>query len=95
MTEYVAALPRPSTVVASPSCPTAFPPNLLDSPNDHVAGVVFKHTMMAHLELTGKFYGLLDSVTNDATPPRAIHPLNPGRVRVKLNKAVFPYLIDH
>jgi hypothetical protein len=28
-------------------------------------------------------------------PPRAIYPLNPGRVRVKLDKSAFPYKLSH
>jgi Phage portal protein len=38
---------------------------------------------------------LLDGVKSDMDQPRAIYLLNPGRVRVKLNKSVFPYVIDH
>ncbi len=38
---------------------------------------------------------LLDGVKNDSVKPRAIYPLNPGRVRVKLNKATFPYKLSH
>ena len=51
--------------------------------------------MMAHLELAGNFYGLLDGVKSDTDQPRPIYPLNPGRVRVKLNKTTFPFKIDH
>jgi HK97 family phage portal protein len=60
-----------------------------------MTGIELKYTMMAHLELAGNFYGLLDGVKSDTDQPRAIYPLNPGRVRVKLNKTTFPFKIDH
>jgi hypothetical protein len=47
------------------------------------------------LELTGNCYWLLDGVTDAMSPPRAIYPLNPGRVRVKLDKTSFPYKLSH
>ncbi len=68
---------------------------LLDGVNEHMTGPELKYVTMAHLELTGNFYWLLDGVKSDTDQPRAIYPLNPGRVRVKLNKTVFPYKIDH
>jgi HK97 family phage portal protein len=68
---------------------------LLDGINERMTGIEFKYTMMAHLELTGNFYCLLDGVTSDTTPPRALYPLNPGGVRVKLDKSTFPYKLSH
>jgi hypothetical protein len=65
--------------------------DLLDGINQQMTGIEFRYTMMAHLELTGNFYCLLDGVTNETTPPRALHPLNPGSVRVKVDKTSFPY----
>jgi hypothetical protein len=69
--------------------------NLLDGVNESMTGIELKYTMMAHLELTGNCFWLLDGVTDDKTPPRAIYPLNSGRVRVKLNKESFPYKLSH
>lgn len=69
--------------------------NLLDSPNEHMTGIEFKYTLFSHLELTGNFYGYLDGVSNPTGKPRAIYPLNPGRVRVKLDKSSFPYKLSH
>jgi HK97 family phage portal protein len=68
---------------------------LLEGVNETMTGIELKYTIMSHLELTGNFFGYLDGVSNDITPPRAIYPLNPGRVRVKLNKSSFPYKISH
>jgi HK97 family phage portal protein len=68
---------------------------LLEGVNEHMTGIELKYTMMAHLDLTGNCYWLLDGVKDDMTPPRAIYPLNPGRVTVKLNKDVFPYKLSH
>jgi HK97 family phage portal protein len=68
---------------------------LLDGVNEHMTGPELKYVTMAHLELTGNFFWLLDGVNSDRDKPRAIYPLNPGRVKVKLNKSVFPYKISH
>ena len=68
---------------------------LLDGVNERMTGIELKYVTMSHLELTGNCYWLLDGVTDDRTPPRAIYPLDPGRVRVHLQKDVFPYKLDH
>ena len=68
---------------------------LLDGVNEHMTGPELKYVTMAHLELTGNFYWLLDGVSSDRDKPRAIYPLNPGRVRVKLNKSSFPFKLSH
>jgi Phage portal protein len=69
--------------------------DLLDSPNEYMTGIELKYTVMAHLELTGNFYGLLEGVKDATSPPRALYALNPGRMRVKLDKSVFPYRLSH
>jgi hypothetical protein len=68
---------------------------LLEGVNETRTGIELKYVTMAHLELTGNCYWLLDGVNNDTDQPRAIYLLNPGRVRVKLNKTSFPFKIDH
>jgi HK97 family phage portal protein len=68
---------------------------LLDGVNERMTGIELKYVTMSHLELTGNCYWLLDGVSDDRTPPRAIYPLNPGSVRVHLQKDVFPYKLDH
>jgi HK97 family phage portal protein len=68
---------------------------LLDGVNERMTGIELKYVTMAHLELTGNCYWLLDGVSDDQTPPRAIYPLNPGSVRVHLQKDVFPYRLSH
>lgn len=60
-----------------------------------MTGIELKYITVAHLELTGNCYWLLDGVTTDMSPLRAIYPLNPGRTRVKLDKSSFPYKISH
>src|ERR1700728_391423 len=68
---------------------------LLEGVNEHMTGIELKYTTMAHLELTGNCYWLLDGVKDERSQSRAIYPLNPGRMKVKLNKSTFPYkLID-
>src|SRR5208283_3682275 len=59
---------------------------LLDGVNEFMTGIELKYITMAHLELTGNFYWLLDGVSDYTSQPRAIYPLDPGRVRVKLDK---------
>lgn len=68
---------------------------LLDGVNEHMTGPELKYTTLAHLELTGNFYWLLDGVKSDRDQPRAIYPLNPGSMRVKLDKSSFPYRLSH
>jgi HK97 family phage portal protein len=68
---------------------------LLDGVNEHMTEPELKYVTMAHLELTGNAYWLLDGVRNDTDQPRAIYPLNPGSMRVKLDKTTFPYKIGH
>ena len=61
-----------------------------------MTGIELKYVTVAHLELTGNCYWLLDGVKRRHRRSRArIYPLNPGRVRVKLNKSSFPYKLDH
>ena len=68
---------------------------LLDGVNEHMTGPELKYTTVAHLELTGNFYWLLDGVKSATDKPSAIYPLNPGRMRVKLDKTSFPYRLSH
>jgi HK97 family phage portal protein len=68
---------------------------LLEGVNAYMTGIELKYITVAHLELTGNCYWLLDGCKSDTDKPTAIHLLNPGRVQVKLNKTVFPYVIDH
>ena len=68
---------------------------LLDGVNERMTGIELKYVTMAHLELTGNAYWLLDGVTDDRSQPRAIYPLNPGRVRVQLDKTSYPYKLNH
>ena len=68
---------------------------LLEGVNEHMTGIELKYVTMAHLELTGNCYWFLDGVKSDTDQPRAIYPLNPGRVRVQLDKSSFPYHISH
>jgi len=69
--------------------------DLLEGVNEDMTGIELKYVTMAHLELTGNSYWLLDGVTDAMGQPRAIYPLHPGRVRVKLDKTTFPYKLSH
>ena len=68
---------------------------LLEGVNETMTGIELKYTTMAHLELAGNAYWLLDGVKSDTDQPRAIYPLNPGSMHVRLNKSSFPYRISH
>jgi len=68
---------------------------LLEGVNELMTGIELKYVTAAHLELTGNCYWFLDGATSDTTPPRAIYPLNPGRVRVKVDKSSFPFKLSH
>ena len=48
--------------------------SLLEAPHD---GIELKYITVAHLELTGNAYWLLDSATSDMTPPRATYRARP------------------
>jgi HK97 family phage portal protein len=69
--------------------------DLLDGVNENMTGIELKYLTAAHLELTGNAYWLMDGVSSPMGMPRAIHPLNPGRVRLKINKGSFPFTIGH
>lgn len=69
--------------------------DLLQGVNETTTGVELKYITFCHLELTGNFFWLLDGVKNENDEPTAIFPLNPGRVRVKVDKSTFPYRISH
>lgn len=65
--------------------------NLLEAPNEYQTGPDFRATLVSHLELTGNAYIYLENVTDEKSKPTAIHLLNPGSVKVILNKITFPY----
>jgi Phage portal protein len=46
---------------------------LLDGVNEHMTGPELKYVTMAHIELAGNFYWLLDGVKSDTGKPRAIY----------------------
>jgi HK97 family phage portal protein len=68
---------------------------LLEGVNETMTGIELKYTMMAHLELAGNAYILMDGVKSDTDKPKALYPLNPGSMHVRLDKSRFPYRISH
>lgn len=71
--------------------------DLLDGVNEMQTGVEFRYTMLAHLELTGNAYLLLmdknkKPVTKGAKPAQ-MFTLDPSRVKVKMDKSTFPFVI--
>ncbi len=67
--------------------------DLLDAVNDFQTGPELKHLIASHLELTGNAYLLLAGVKNDKDKPTAIYTLNPGSVKVALDKTTYPYKV--
>jgi len=68
---------------------------LLDGVNESMTGIELKYVTMAHLELAGNCFWFLEGVTSPLGKPRAIYPLNPGSVKVKLDKTSFPFKLSH
>lgn len=68
--------------------------DFLDAINDFQTGPEFKHMLVSHLELTGNAYILLEGVTNEMSQPTAMYLLDPGRVRVHLDKTTYPFKIN-
>jgi phage portal protein BeeE len=66
----------------------------LEGVNEFMTGIELKYTIIAHLELAGNFYGLLDGARDENSQPKAIHPLNPGRVNIKIDQSQYPYRIS-
>ncbi len=67
--------------------------DFLEAVNDFQTGVEFKHMLGSHLELVGNAYILLEGVTDEKSRPTAMYLLNPGNVKVLLNKITYPYRI--
>ena len=67
--------------------------DLLDAVNDFQTVPELKHMIASHLELTGNAYLFLDGVKNTTDKPRAIYTLDPGKVKVILDKTTYPYKI--
>lgn len=65
--------------------------DFLESVNDFQTGPEFKHTLAAHLELTGNAYIYLEGVSTFDSKPKAMHLLNPGKVTINLDKRTYPY----
>lgn len=67
--------------------------DFLEMVNTFQTGPEFKHTLAAHLELTGNAYIFLDGVSDELSKPTAMYLLDPGRVKVKINKTIFPFTL--
>jgi phage portal protein BeeE len=65
--------------------------DLLEGVNENMTGIELKYVTMAHLELTGNCYWLLDGVTDAISQPRAIYPLNP----VNRRRTLTPPQLSH
>ncbi len=68
--------------------------DFLETVNSFQTGPEFKHTLATHLELAGNAYIYLEGVNDENGKPTAMHLLNPGRVKINLDKTTFPYKIS-
>lgn len=67
--------------------------DLLEGVNERQTGPEFRKTLAAHLELTGNAYLYLFGVKDADAKPKAMYLLNPGRVRVMIDRTSFPYQV--
>lgn len=67
--------------------------DFLEGVNDFQVGVEFKRTIAQHILLAGNAYVLLGDVTDENSVPKSMHLLNPGSVKVKLDKMTYPYKV--
>jgi HK97 family phage portal protein len=67
---------------------------LLDGVNETMTGIELKYVTIAHLELTGNAFWFMEGVMNDTDRPTALYPLDPGRMKITLNKESFPYKVN-
>lgn len=68
--------------------------DFMESVNDFQTGPEFRHTLVAHLELTGNAFILFPGVKNAKSKPKSMYLLNPGSVKVKLDKTTYPYKVS-
>lgn len=68
--------------------------DLLYGVNDYQTGFEFKYVTAAHLESTGNAYWFLEGVKSDGDKPLAIHIMNPAKVKVVVDRNVFPSRIE-
>ncbi len=68
--------------------------DLLDGVNERQTGPEFKKMLSAHLELTGNAYVFLLGVKTFDDKPKAMYLLNPGQVKIFIDKTTFPYQIS-
>ncbi len=67
--------------------------NLLNGVNETQTGEEFKKVMASHLELTGSAYIYMMGVKNFDDQPDALYLLNPGNVKMILDKTTYPYKV--
>lgn len=67
--------------------------NLLNGVNETQTGEEFKKVMASHLELTGSAYIYMMGVKNFDDQPDALYLLNPGNVKMILDKTTYPYQV--
>jgi phage portal protein BeeE len=65
--------------------------DLLDSVNDCLTGLELKYLLSAHMYLAGNAYWYLEGVTDELSVPKAIHLMDPSKVRPVIDRRSWPY----
>ena len=68
--------------------------DLLGSVNDYQIGLELYYLTAAHLEATGNAYWFLEGVENENEKPLAIHIMIPSKVKVIVNREIFPTRVE-
>ncbi len=68
--------------------------DLLDAVNPYQTGLELKYNIAAHLEAVGNAYVYLEGVKSEKDKPTALYVLNPAKVKVVVNRNVFPTAVE-
>lgn len=68
--------------------------DILGSPNTYMTGFELKYSTIAHLEAVGNAYWFLEGVNGPSDKPIAIHLMHPAKVKVVVNRNVFPSKVE-
>lgn len=69
--------------------------DILEAPNANMTGMDMRFTIAAHLESIGNAYLFLDGVKNQKSKPIGMYLLDASRVKVVVNKEIFPHTVSH
>ena len=68
--------------------------DILNAPNEYQTGLELKFSIAAHLKSTGNAFLFKEGVSSETSKPLALHLMNPAKVKVIVDKNVFPTRIQ-